>query len=202
MGRLGKPLSRKQGDSVHIPTHLMASWLIGHHLTHRRDRVFVAWAGVSADLDGLTILAGQDAYGRWHHALTHGFVAGLLIALLFAYRAKNRFAMWGLALGAFHLHLVCDFLGSGIDWPIQYFWPFSDTVYHTFYGWELDAWQNWVVAAMLILISGRLAITSGHSFAETVLPKRIDDMVVLTLRQRFAPQRIAPAPSLSCSTAR
>jgi inner membrane protein len=122
--------------------------------------------------------------------------------MLLACWARNRFAVWGLALGAFHLHLVCDFLGSGIDWPIQYFWPFSDTFYHTFYGWELDAWQNWVIAVMLILISGRLTIISGHSFAETFLTKRADETVVLALRQRFAPKWIDPATSLPCSTAR
>ena len=185
---------------MHIPTHLMASWIVGHRLSERRDRVLVAWAGVSADLDGLTILAGPDAYGRWHHALTHGLFAGLLVAVLFAWWAKNRFAVWGLTLAVFHLHLVCDFLGSGIEWPIQYFWPLSDTFYSTPYGWELDAWQNWVTGVLLIIICGRLAVTSGRSFAETFLTKNGDDLVVLALRQRFAPDRVGPAASLSCST--
>jgi len=101
--------------------------------------------------------------------------------------AKDRINVWWLGLGAFHLHLVCDFLGSGVDWPIQYFWPLSDTFYYTPYGWELDAWQNWVVAITLIVVCGRLAISSGHSFAETFLPKTRDEAVVAALRQRFAP---------------
>ncbi len=172
---------------MHIPTHLMLSWVIGHRLKARSDRRAVAWAGVAADLDGLSILAGVDAYGRWHHVLTHGLMAGLLIALVAASCARNRLQVWWLSLGAFHLHLLCDFLGSGLDWPIQYFWPFSDTFYHTPYGWELDAWQNWAAAIPLLLVCGRLAIRSGHSFAETVLPAAGDQAVVAALRQRFSP---------------
>ena len=101
--------------------------------------------------------------------------------------AKDRINVWWLGLGAFHLHLVCDFLGSGVDWPIQYFWPFNDTVYHTPYGWELDAWQNWAAAILLLIVCGRLAIRSGYSVAETVLPASGDQAVVAALRQRFAP---------------
>jgi len=50
-------------------------------LQELRDRRLVAWAGVAADLDGLSILASPDVYGRWHHVLTHGLFAGLLIAI-------------------------------------------------------------------------------------------------------------------------
>ena len=172
---------------MHIPTHLMLSWVVGHRLEARRDRRLVAWAGVASDLDGLSILAGVDAYGRWHHVLTHGLLAGLLISLVFTYYAKDRVKVWWLTLGVFHLHLLCDFLGSGIDWPIQYFWPFSDTFYSTPYGWELDSWQNWIAGVALLLVCGRLAIRSGHSVAETVLPTVGDQAVVAALRQRFAP---------------
>lgn len=176
---------------MHIPTHLMLSWMVGHRLKARRDRRLVAWAGVASDLDGLTILGGLDAYGRWHHVLTHGLLAGVVISLLFSQLATARVKVWWLALTAFHLHLVCDFLGSGIDWPIQYFWPWSETFYHTPYGWELDAWQNWVVTVAVMLGCGHLAIHSGHSVAETFCSSAIDESVVATLRQRFA----APAPS-------
>ena len=120
------------------------------------------------------------------HVLTHGLLAGILISLIFTYWAKDRVKVWWLTLSVFHLHLLCDFLGSGIDWPIQYFWPFSETFYHTPYGWELDAWQNWAAAIPLLLVCGRLAIRSGHSFAETILPAAGDQAVVAALRQRFA----------------
>ncbi len=188
---------------MHIPTHLMLSWVVGHRLAARRDRRLVAWSGVAADLDGLSLLAGLDAYGRWHHVLTHGLAAALLIAGLCAFRAKDRPRVWWLGLAAFHLHLLCDWLGSGVDWPIQYFWPVSDTFYYSPYGWELDAWPNWIATVVLLLVCGRLAITSGHSFAECVLPAAADGAVVASLRQRFRPQLVTcPAQPISDDVAR
>ena len=150
----------------------------------------VAWAGVAPDFDGLTILAGVDAYGRWHHVLTHGLLAAIVVSMICSQWAKDRVKVWWLALAAFHLHLVCDLLGSGADWPIQYFGPISSTVYYTPYGWELDAWQNWMAAIVMMLACGHLAIRSGHSVAETFCSSAIDEAVVATLRQRFS----SPAP--------
>ncbi|HET9962291.1 MAG TPA: metal-dependent hydrolase, partial [Nitrospiraceae bacterium] len=170
--------------------HLMASWMVAHRLEVRQVRRLVAWAGVAADLDGLSIVGGPELYGRWHHALTHGLSAALLIALICAALAHDRRSVWWLSLTAFHLHLLCDWLGSGVEWPIQYWWPLNDTFYETPFGWELDAWPNWVVAMLLIAVCGRIAITSGHSFAETVLSPAADAAVVSALRRRFAPRSI------------
>ena len=181
---------------MHIPTHLMLSWVVGHRLAARRDRRLVAWVGVASDLDGLTILAGVDAYGRWHHVLTHGLLAAIVVSMICSQWAKDRVKVWWLALAAFHLHLMCDLLGSGADWPIQYFWPISSTFYYTPYGWELDAWQNWMAAIVMMLACGHLAIRSGHSVAETFCSSAIDEAVVATLRQRFsslAPLSVMPS---------
>lgn len=60
--------------------------------------------GSRSGLDGLSILAGVDAYGRWHHVLTHGLLAGVLISLLFSRWAEDRMKVWWLALVVFHLH--------------------------------------------------------------------------------------------------
>jgi hypothetical protein len=62
------------------------------------------------------------------------------------------------------LHLVCDLLGSGVQWPIQYFWPFSHTFYYTPYGWELDSWHNITITILAIGVAIRLAVVSGRSF--------------------------------------
>ena len=171
---------------MHIPTHLMLSWVVGHRLTTRRDRALIVWAGLAPDLDGLSLIAGADAYGRWHHVLTHGLFAGVLVGTLLAWSGKDRVKVWWLSLCAFHLHLACDLLGSGVGWPIQYLWPFSETLYATPYGWELDSWQNWAVALIAIVICGHIAVRHGYSFAETFLPRAADCAIVTALRQRFA----------------
>jgi len=52
----------------------------------------------------------------------------------------------------------------------------------------LDAWKNWIATVILLVVCGRLAVSSGHSFAETVFPAAGDAAVVAALRQRFSPQ--------------
>jgi inner membrane protein len=169
----------------------MLSWIVGHRLTARRDRSLIAWAGVAPDLDGLSIIAGTDAYGRWHHVLTHGLFAGLLAGTLLSCWGKERMKVWWLSVCAFHLHLICDLLGSGVGWPMQYLWPFSETFYATPYGWELDSWQNWAVAITAVVLCGHIAVRRGYSCAETFLPKAADYAIVAALRQRFGNTRTA-----------
>jgi membrane-bound metal-dependent hydrolase YbcI (DUF457 family) len=124
--------------------------------------------------------------------LTHGLFAGLLVATLLSYWGKDRMKVWWLSLCAFHLHLLCDLLGSGIGWPMQYLWPFSETFYGTAYGWEFDSWQNLVVAVTALVLCGHIAVRRGYSFAESFLPKAADYAIVAALRQQFC----APAPLL------
>ncbi|MBD0315390.1 MAG: metal-dependent hydrolase [Nitrospiraceae bacterium] len=170
---------------MHIPTHLALSWIVAHPLKERRDRSLVAWAGVLPDVDGLTILAGLDAYGRWHHMLTHGAAAAVITATVLAFFGKHPVKVWWLSLLTFHLHLVCDLVGSGIGWPLAYWWPFAETLYPTPYGWELGAWQNSASAAAVLVACGYLATQHGYSFAETFLPKACDAKVVAALQHRF-----------------
>jgi hypothetical protein len=164
----------------------MLSWLIGNRLPERRDRRLVAWAGVAPDLDGLTVAAGLEAYDRWHHILTHGLMTAVVVTVLFATFARDRLKVAGFALLTFHVHLVCDLLGSGVQWPLVYFWPFSSHEYHMVYGWELDSWQNWLIAVAALLACGRIGVVHGRTFAETFLPAKVDASVVETLRRRFS----------------
>jgi hypothetical protein len=171
---------------VHPPTHLALSWLAGCRLQARRDRVLVAWAGLAPDLDGLTLLAGVEAYGRWHHVLSHGLAAALVCTALVAVAARERVKTALLALAAFHLHLVCDLLGSGREWGIVYLHPQSDFEYFTPFGWPLPSWQNMTVTALALLAIAWQGITRGRTFVEALLPRAADAAVVEVLRRRFA----------------
>ena len=171
---------------MHPPTHLALSWLAGCRLSTRRDRVLVAWAGLAPDLDGLTLLAGVDAYGRWHHVLSHGLAAALVCAALVAMWAHDRVKTALLALAAFHLHLVCDLLGSGREWGIFYLYPLGDFEYFSPVGWSLASWQNMAVTAVALLAIGWQGLTRGRTFVEAFLPRAADAAVVEVLRRRFA----------------
>lgn len=168
---------------MHVPTHLAISWLIGHQLPERRDRRLVAWAGVIPDLDALSLLSGVGAYSQYHHVLAHGLVAAVATTVVATAVAKQRLKVMLLSLAAFHAHLVCDLLGSGVDWPIVYFYPWSRSEFMTPYGWPLASPQNAVVWLLAVGATIWIAIVRGRTFGEAFLPARADEAVVRTLRK-------------------
>lgn len=170
--------------------HAELSWLGAQRLPERRDRLLVTLAGLSPDLDGLTLLAGEELYGRWHHVLTHGFASALLISGLLAAFARRRLAVFGLALAAFHLHLVCDLLGSGPGWPLYYFWPLSRHEWFWDGQWDLASWQNSLIGLSATLAVLACALPYGRTVVE-LLSLKADAQVVAAVRRRFGP---APAP--------
>lgn len=170
---------------MHPPTHLAISWIVGHRLPELRDRRLVAWAGVIPDLDALSLLGGVGAYSEYHHVVTHNLVAGLVTTALAAAGAKQRWKVAALAFVTFHLHLICDWLGSGKDWPIVYLYPFTRHEFVTPYGWPLASPQNafvWLAAMAVVIWIG---VTQGRTFAETFLPARADAAIVKALRNVF-----------------
>ena len=140
-------------------THLLASWVIGAKTTdNARDCRLVALAGILPDLDGLGLVLdafngaihGRRTlyYQNYHHYLLHGLFGGLLIALVLTCFARRKLRVALLALIVFHLHLLCDLIGSrGPDpvdlWPLFYFGPFTKEPMWLWKGqWPLDAWVN------------------------------------------------------------
>jgi inner membrane protein len=164
--------------------HAEVSWLLGAWLPARRDRVLVTVAGVAPDVDGLTLLAGEEAYSTYHHVLTHGLLAAALCAALLSALARRRAVVFGLALAAFHLHLACDLAGSGPGWPIWYLWPFSSEQTMWDGQWNLASWQNSLIGLLVTLAVLASALPLGRTALE-VLSLRADGAVVATLRARF-----------------
>jgi len=174
---------------MHVPIHLAISWLIGHRLLELRDRRLVGWSGVAPDLDAPTVMAGAGAYSEYHHIVTHGVAAAVAGTLLWTALARQRLKVLMLSLAAFHVHLVCDLLGSGRDWTIVYFWPVSRKEYLTPYGWLLASPQNAIVWLAAIAMTIWVAIRCGRTFGETFLPARAEGVVAEPLRKIFSPKR-------------
>src|SRR3954466_4813666 len=92
--------------------------------SNSRDRKLVTLAGILPDLDGLGVLAditgsmlsGKDNtffyYQRYHHYLLHGWPGALVVTGLLLFFARQHWRVALLCLLMFHLHLVCDLLGS------------------------------------------------------------------------------------------
>ena len=175
---------------MHPPTHALLGYLLAElpDFEARRDRLLVFGAGLFPDVDGLTALGGAEFYQRYHHVLLHNVAGAVGYATLAALLATRRWTVFGLALVGYHLHLLCDFLGSagpdGSGWSIPYLVPFS---FHDFYNahqWGLASWQNVTVTIAAILVSIHLATRRGRTLLEFV-STRADGEVVKVFRRRW-----------------
>jgi hypothetical protein len=164
--------------------HAELSWLAAQGLRERRDRILVTVAGLAPDVDGLTILAGEALYARYHHVLFHGFVGALITMALCTAFARQRGRVALLSLVAFHLHLLCDLAGSGPGWPIHYYWPITMREWYWKGQWDLASWQNSLVGLIATLACLACALRWRRTFVE-VFSTRWDGEVTRTLRRRF-----------------
>ncbi len=182
-------------------THLIGSWLIGAVVTNNpRDPKLVTLAGIIPDADGLGmvvdiglgLISGQEVtfhyYQQFHHLLLHGWPAALAVAALLAGFARNRTRAFIIGLLTFHLHLVCDLIGSRGPspsdlWPICYSEPlFSHPIWIWSGQWRLDGWQNQSVFLVVFLVALWLAARRGYSFLE-LAGRRVDAVFVGVLQK-------------------
>jgi inner membrane protein len=183
-------------------THLLASWIIAAKTTDNpRDCRLVTLAGLLPDADGLGLLVDAacgwfgwrqtDLYPQYHHYLLHGAAGGLVIAAALACFAHRRWRVALLALLVFHLHLLCDFVGSRgpspLDlWPIFYLGPFTRHPEWVWRGqWRLDGWFNRYFTVVLFLWALWLPLRLGYSVVG-VFSRRADEVFVGVLRKWHA----------------
>jgi len=182
-----------------MPTHLLAGWMVANaRELDRRDRALVTLAGVAPDLDGfgypvqaLTRHADHPLlwYRDYHHVLGHNLVFAAIVASACAALAHRRPAAAALAFLSFHLHLLCDVIGSrgpdGDQWPVPYLWPFVRDLAWTWSGqWRLDAWPNFAITIALIAATLLLAARRGYS-PVGILSERADRAFVQAVRRRL-----------------
>jgi hypothetical protein len=180
-------------------THLLASWIIAAKTTDNpRDCRLVALAGVLPDLDGLGIFADMynsavgnpdhEYYGRYHHIWLHGGLGAVLVTALLVCFARRRGRVALLALLAYHLHLLCDLIGSrgpdvGDKWPIFYLAPMTlHPMWIWKWQWQLFGWQNAVISIVLFVWAIAMALQRGDSFVG-VINRKADAVFVRLLRK-------------------
>lgn len=163
--------------------HAEIGWLLSQPLPTRRERLLVTLAAVVPDVDGLTILAGEDLYLEWHHRVAHGWLAAIAVPVVTAALTRSPRATL-LALVAFHSHIAADLVGSGPGWPIWYGWPLSDAEWLPSWQWDLASWQNTVIGLAVTLACLGAALVVARTPVELV-SLRADRRVVETLRARF-----------------
>ena len=180
-------------------THLLASWIIAAKTTNNpRDCRLVTLAGILPDLDGSGIvwdlgrellgLPSTSLYATYHHWLLHGIFGGLAISGALAAFGREKWRVVALAFLVFHLHLLCDLVGSrGPEitdlWPIYYLGPFTRSGMVIWAGqWRLDSWINRYITVALFLYSIWLPLKLGHSVVG-VFNRRADAIFVGVLRK-------------------
>lgn len=183
--------------------HLIGNWLVASATTNNpRDRKLVTLAGVLPDADGLGVI--PDVVGSWisgkectfqyyqsyHHSLLHGWPGAIVVSILLTIFARQRWRVLLLCLFTFHLHLLCDLLGSrgpdaGDLWPICYSEPlFRHPIWFWKYQWQLDGWQNKTIFLAVFGAVLLVAVRKGCSFVE-IFSSRADAVVVPVLRQWY-----------------
>jgi inner membrane protein len=200
--------SRAYDAPMHIATHALLSWLVAESTPlDRRGRIAVTLAGIAADLDGLGAPVEMLSKGalpwftEYHHRILHNGLAAVGVAVLCWLWCRRDWRVGLLALGAMHLHFLCDLVGSrgpdGHDWPIPYLVPFSDYELRWAGQWALNAWPNLLATDLAMLAIAWLGARRGRTPMEILSP-RLDAVIVARLRTWFPhPPTSAPGPSPS-----
>ena len=189
---------------MHPVTHLLTGWVVAESAAlGRRDRSLVTLAAVMPDIDGLGVI-GEIAtrnssspvfwWSEYHHVLCHNIGFGVLLAASAALLAVRRATTALLVVLVFHLHLFADLVGSrgpdGFQWPVPYLLPFSDEWQLRWSGqWPLDAWPNFLLTGLLLVLTLYLAWKRSYSPIGIVSVKA-DAAFVATLRRRFGEPRL------------
>jgi inner membrane protein len=140
-------------------------------------------AATVADLDGLSIIGGWEAFREYHHVFGHNLLVSVVAAVGFAAFSTQRVKGFLLFLGLAHLHLLLDFYGSGPLWKIYYWWPFDERGWMTDRAWEFYSWQNISTAVVLLGWTVWIAARQGRTPLEAVMPSLDKQLVELARRK-------------------
>lgn len=167
---------------MHIQTHALLGWCVGNLCPiTARQRFCCMLAATLADLDGLGIIFGQEAYWDFHHIVGHNLLYGIVLSGILTFVSRGRAGVFGLYLLLFHSHLIMDYWGSGPDWPILYWWPFSQSKIVNPHAWPLFSWQNITAFAVLLAWTCVIAVRRGRTPLEAVMPA-LDAKIVRRFR--------------------
>ena len=183
---------------MHVQTHILSGWCIANLVPRLtpRERLLSVMAASLADLDGLTIALGQEAYWYTHHVLGHNLAYGLVLsALLAAFTTRGlRTTGFVLYLALYHLHLVMDYYGSGPGWGIAYLWPFSPVQWRRADAWAFYSWQNISAAGAMVAWAVLVVYLRGRTPLEAVMPN-LDRQLVGLLGARPPAPKIETPPT-------
>jgi len=140
-----------------VPAHVGLGWGLAHVTQGNRCfRTAVVLASVIPDIDSISFLFGIDTYIKYHHVLAHNFLFFLVVSFLAVYFCKEMKLKTFLCTQlACYSHYFGDYFFT--RYPLQYFYPFSNTRFLYPHGVWLGHILNFVflgAAAVLVIIIG------------------------------------------------
>ncbi len=186
--------------SMNIITHALVGWCAGMQYSNNSKEVLaVTVASTIPDIDAfgalIDLYRGGEAilFSEYHHKFGHCLPFCLLMMLII-YLGSRKFRLALICGGIFHLHLICDIIGArgpdGYQWPIYYFYPFSDYGFTWAGQWPVNGWQNIVLTIGLLVVFLFQSAAAGFSPLR-FLSTKADEAFVRTLQIRFAYKRIS-----------
>ena len=181
-------------------THGLIGWLTANVSAklNRKEMGIITIAGIIPDIDGLGLIVemltkNSDRPLLWwteYHHILHNIGFALLVAFAAFLLSSNRVLTAFLAFVSFHLHLLGDLIGAkgpdGDQWAIPYLLPFSNAGQLTWsHQWELNAWQNFVITGIALVLTFLLAYKKGFSIVG-LFSKKADEAFIRTIRKRFS----------------
>jgi hypothetical protein len=175
--------------AVHVQTHVLSGWCAANLVPRftPRERLLCMMAASLADLDGLSIVFGREAYWDTHHVLGHNLAYGLVLcALLAAFTTRGLRRRGFVAyLALYHRHLSMDYYGSGPGWGIPYWWPLSGHPWTRADAWAFYSWQNLSAAGAMVACAVAIVYWRGRTPLEAVMPRLDRELVrVMGARRR------------------
>lgn len=162
----------------------MSGWCLGNLINlSKRERFFCILAGSLHDLDGVSILAGEESYWDYHHVVGHNFLFGLVLSGILAAFSKSRVKAFFAYITLFHIHLVMDYYGSGPGWGLSYFWPFSKWSLTNPDAWPFYSWQNIAAAGLFFVWTLLIIFIQKRTPLEWPMPS-LDHQIVELVRKR------------------
>ncbi len=155
---------------MNLATHGLTGWILAQSLSDRRDRGIITAAALAADIDGVGIVSSLEAYQTYHHVLGHNIFVAVAITFISFILCRDRMRGAFLSFVSFHSHLLEDLLGSGREWPLEYFWPVwrNEYAFSPPFQWELVSWQNVAITALLFVVVGWIGTKRGRTILELV----------------------------------
>jgi hypothetical protein len=167
-----------------LHSHIGLGWCVAElGQGSARFRRWVLSAAVLPDLDGISILWGQEAFYQYHHLLMHGLSFSLLVSLgAVLHCKKERVKALLCTQLAFYTHYFGDYFLTKFE--LSYFYPFSRQTFNSPHSVWIGNPINHIAGVVLIIAVIFLSCLFKRTPLESILPSYDKRLIAWFKRHR------------------